>query len=63
MYVYVSEHSQNAQNDGKQSSAIKQLLETLLVAINMYTSFNTDVIWRNTRVCSVTNKPSQNSSS
>ena len=30
------------------------LLETLLLAIKMYTGFTTDVIWVNTRVCSVT---------
>ena len=32
----------------KQSSAIKQLLETLFLAIKMYTDFPTDVIWINT---------------
>ena len=36
----------------KQSSAIKQLLETLLLAIKMCTDFTTDVIWMNT-MCAV----------
>ena len=37
---------------GKQSSATKQLLETLFLAIKMYTDFTTDVIWMNT-MCAV----------
>ena len=32
----------------KQSSEIKQLFETLFLAINMCTDFTTDVIWMNT---------------
>ena len=36
----------------KQSSAIKQLLETLFLAIKMRTDFPTDVIWINT-MCTV----------
>ena len=46
----------------KQSSAIKQRLEALLLAIKMCTGFTTDVIWMNTNVCSVTKKPFQGSS-
>ena len=37
------EHNQNTQKDGN-SSAIKQLLETLLLAIKMCTGFTTDVV-------------------
>ena len=50
VYIYISEHKQNAQNTKrwKQSSAIKQLLETVLLAIKMCTDFITDVIWMNT---------------
>ena len=36
----------------EQSSAIKQLLETLFLAIEMCTDFPTDVIWINT-MCAV----------
>ena len=36
----------------QQSSAIKQLLETLFLAIKMCTGFPTDLIWINT-VCAV----------
>ena len=40
----------------EQSSAFKRLLESLLLAIKMCTGFTTDVIWVNTRVCSVTSR-------
>ena len=40
------EQNQNAQNDGK-SSAIKQLLETLFLAIKMCTGFTTNGICMN----------------
>ena len=46
----------------KQSSAFKQYLETLLVAIKMCTGFTTDVIWANTKEGSVTSDPNQSSS-
>ena len=36
----------------KQSSAIKQLLETFFLTIKMCTDFTTDVIWINT-ICAV----------
>ena len=43
--MYVSEHKQNAQNTKrwKQSSAVKQLLETVLLAIKICTDFNTSL--------------------
>ena len=46
----------------KQSSAFKQYLETLLVAIKMCTGFTTDVIWANTKEGSVTSDSNQSSS-
>ena len=46
----------------KQSSDFKRLLETQFLAINNSTGFNTDVIWMNTKKCSVTSEPTQNSS-
>ena len=46
----------------KQSSDFKRLLETQFLAINKSTGFNTDVIWMNTKKCSVTSEPTQNSS-
>ena len=45
----------------KQSSDFKRLLETQFLAINKSTGFNTDVIWMNTKKCSVTSEPTQNS--
>ena len=46
----------------KQNSAIKLLLETLLFAIKMCTGFTIDVLWMNTKLCSVTSEPTQISS-
>ena len=46
----------------KQSSALKHLLETLLLGIKMCTGFTAYVIWTNTKVCSVINEPNQDSS-
>ena len=48
--IYISKHRQNA------------LLETLLIAIKMCAGFTTHVIWLDTKVCSVTGKPTQSSS-
>ena len=53
----ISEHNQNVKNIWKQSSAIKQLLEALLHAVKMCTSFTKDIAWVNSIVCSVTSKP------
>ena len=39
-----------------------QILEALLLPMKMCTSFTTDIIWVNTKVCSVTSKPTQSSS-
>ena len=43
--MYVSEHKQNAENTKrwKQSSAIKQLLETVLLAIKICADFKTSL--------------------
>ena len=41
MYVYIETQSK-CTNRWKQSSAIKQLLETLFLAIKMYPAFTTD---------------------
>ena len=46
----------------KQNSAINLLLETLLFAIKMCTGFTIDVLWMNTKLCSVTSEPTQISS-
>ena len=49
IYIYISEHNQ--------SSAIKQLLETLFLAIKLCTDFTTDVISMNTmRAVSLANQ-------
>ena len=56
IYTYINRNTikQNVQNDGKwkQSSAIKQPLETLFLTTKMYTDFTTDVIWMNA-MCAV----------
>ena len=46
----------------KQNSAIKLLLVTLLFAIKMCTGFTINVLWMNTKLCSVTSEPIQISS-
>ena len=46
----------------KRISAFKQLLETLVVDIKICNVFTTDVIWVNTKVYSVTSKPTQTGS-
>ena len=33
IYIYISKHNQNTQNHGNRASTIKQLLETVFVAI------------------------------
>ena len=53
------EHNYYAQND-KNSSATKLFLETLFLALKMYSAFITDVMVMN--VCSVTSKKAQSSS-
>ena len=42
--TYISEHTQNAHNDGNRVQPLKRLLETLFLAIKKCTGFNTDVI-------------------
>ena len=42
--TYISEHTQNAHNDGNRVQPLKRLLETLFLAIKKCTDFNTDVI-------------------
>ena len=54
LYIYISEHKQNAHNDGNKAQPLKWLLKTLFLTIKKCTSFTTDVIWVNTRVCCVT---------
>ena len=44
MYIYISEHKQNAHNDGNRAQALKRLLETLFQAIKKCTGFITGVI-------------------
>ena len=53
IYVYMSEHKQNEHNDGNRAQPLKRLLKTLFLAIKKSTGFTTDVIWVNTKVCSV----------
>ena len=60
--VCVSEHKQNAYNDGNRAQPLKWLLKTLFLAIKKCTGFTIDVIWVNTKVCSVTIEPTQSSS-
>ena len=52
-YIYISKHKQNAQSDGHRArSAIKHLLEALLLTIWNRTDFTADAIGRDTRVSS-----------
>ena len=51
IYIYIGTQSKCTKR-WKQSSAIKQLLDTLFLAIKMCTDFPTDVIWMNT-MCAV----------
>ena len=51
-YIYIGRQSKCGKQ-WKQNSAIKQVLETLLLAIRMCTDFPTDVLWMNT-MCTVT---------
>ena len=48
----MSEHKQNAHNDGNRAQPLKQLFETLFLAIKKCTGFTTDVIQWNTK-CAV----------
>ena len=52
----MSEHKQNAHDDGSRAQSLKRLSKTLVLAIAMKkcTGFTTDIIWLNTKVCSVT---------
>ena len=43
-YIYISENTQNAHNDGKRAQPLKLLLETLFLVIKKCTGFTTDVI-------------------
>ena len=61
-WKYISEHKQNAHNDRNRVQPLKRVLETLFLAINKCTGSTTDVIWVNTKVCSVTSEPTQSSS-
>ena len=49
---YISEHKQNAHNDGNRAQPLKRLFETLFLAIKKCTGFTTDVIQWNTK-CAV----------
>ena len=40
---YISEHKQNAHNDGNRAQPLKRLFETLFLAIKKCTGFTTDV--------------------
>ena len=51
IYIYIRTQSKYTKR-WKQSSDIKQLLITLLLAIKMCTDFTTDVVWMNT-MCAV----------
>ena len=59
--MYIGTQSKDTKR-WKQSTAIKQVLETLFLAIKMCTDFPTDVILDEHNMCSVTSEPSQNSS-
>ena len=43
----------------KQTSAFKRLLEILLLALKVCTGFTTDAMWVNTKLYSVTSKPTK----
>ena len=55
IYIYIK---QNAHNDGNRA----QPLKTLLLAVKKCTGFTAEVIWVNTKVCSVASEPTQSSS-
>ena len=45
IYIYyISEHKQNAHNDGNRGQPLKRLFETLFLAIKKCTGFTTNVI-------------------
>ena len=44
IYIYISEHKQNAHNDGNRAQPLKRLLETLILTIKKCTGFTTDTI-------------------
>ena len=44
MRLYISEHKQNADNDGNRAQPLKRLLETLFLAIKKGIGFTTDVM-------------------
>ena len=44
IYIYISEHKQNAHNDGNRAQPLKWLFETLFLAIKKCTGFTTDAI-------------------
>ena len=60
IYIYIGTQSKCTKR-WKQSSAIKQLLETLFLAIKMCTDFTTDVLNEH-NVSSAPSEPSQGSS-
>ena len=62
IYIYISEHKQNAHNDGNRAQPLKRILKTLFLAIKKCTGFTTNFIWVNTKVCSVTRERTQSSS-
>ena len=63
IYIYIYTRTQAKYTEQwKQSSAFKQLLETLFLTIKKCTGFTIDVIWVNTKMCSVTSIPTQSSS-
>ena len=49
IYIYISEHRQNAHNDGNRAQPLTRLFETLFFAIKKCTGFTTDVIQRSTK--------------
>ena len=44
IYLSISEHRQNAHNDGNRAQPLKGLLQTLFLAIRKCTGFTTNVI-------------------
>ena len=52
IYIYISEHKQNAHNDGSRAQPLKRLFKILFLAIKKCTGFTTDVIYCNTK-CAV----------
>ena len=43
IHIYISEHKQNAHNDGNRAQPLKRLFETLFLAMKKCTGFTTDV--------------------